>query len=217
MNFERHRVAEWTAERETEKGNARRRLSNDIRRAAARAEDARQRIVLANTRLVVSLARSFVLPTLSFDELMTAGLEPLVRAVDLFDVSRGFRFSTYATWAVRNHLLRLRKRRQRDQSRFRTGEEAVLDELQQSRETRGEANERLDEIEKVVPDLLDLLDERDRVIVEARFGLNGHDGGQTYAQIGELVGLSKERTRQLANRAIERLRDVPGLEKLIGA
>lgn len=171
--------------------------------ALAAAERARERIVLSNTRLVVALARKFVVPGLTFDDLLAAGFLPLMRAVDLFDVSRGFRFSTYATWAVRNHLLRVRKQRHADQSRFRTGEDSVIRKHLDEAEPDDAPPDASDN--RRVGDLLRSLDDRERTIVEARFGLNGHHRGRTFKEIGELVGLSKERVRQLVHRALERM------------
>ena len=70
------------------------------------ADEARERMILANTRLVAQLARSF-LPragTMEFDDLQQAGLMGLMRAVDKFDHTLGYKFSTYATWWIKQSI-----------------------------------------------------------------------------------------------------------------
>ncbi|NIP85734.1 MAG: RNA polymerase subunit sigma-70, partial [Planctomycetales bacterium] len=64
-------------------------------------EEVRNQIVHANVRLVMSIAKKFADNRSSFDDLLSEGISSLIRAVEKFDYSRGFRFSTYATSVVR--------------------------------------------------------------------------------------------------------------------
>lgn len=77
----------------------------------------RNLIAESNQRLVVSIAKRFSDTMLSLDELFAEAQLPLLRAVELFDISRGFCFSTYASHTVQNHCRRIRFRVQRDRSR----------------------------------------------------------------------------------------------------
>lgn len=77
-----------------------------LKDAVARAEEARSRLIEANLRLVVSIARRYVNRGLPIDDLIQAGNLGLLRAVEKFDYRLGFRFSTYATWWVRQAVTR---------------------------------------------------------------------------------------------------------------
>jgi RNA polymerase sigma factor (sigma-70 family) len=80
----------------------RRRLEADVREG----ERARQRFILANLRLVVSIAKKYQGNGLPLLDLVQEGTLGLMRAVELFDRSRGFKFSTYATWWIRQAVTR---------------------------------------------------------------------------------------------------------------
>lgn len=216
FNWERHRARELRGKLRA--GDRTATTIGELESALDRIDRARNRIVLANTRLVVSVARTFATRDLPFDELLAAGMPPLLRSVELFDVSRGYRFSTYATWAIRNHFLRVRKRHRRDREQYRTGEAEAIDALETPTVDLDLVTDREALVREKIVGLLDELDGRDRTIVEARFGLNGHGHGRTFAEIGTLVGLSKERVRQLTQRALDQLREShPEVSWLIGA
>ena len=89
----------------------------------------RNHIVEANLRLLVAIAKKYADSLTPFDDLLSEGHLPLMRAVELFDVSRGFRFSTYATHSIRNHFNRWISNAQKHQRRFTTTEQFVFDEL----------------------------------------------------------------------------------------
>ena len=88
----------------------------------------RNEIVHANIRLVVSIVKQFADERNSFDDLLSEGINCLIKAVDKFDFDRGFRFSTYATRAVRREVFRLVQKQYRDRVRFTTGASEVLSE-----------------------------------------------------------------------------------------
>src|SRR5690606_23294839 len=77
----------------------------------------RNRILMGNLRLLVSIAGQFASPAVRTEDLVSEGVVPLLNAIELFDVSRGWAFGTYATHVLRNHFRRAGQRRQK-RSRF---------------------------------------------------------------------------------------------------
>lgn len=167
----------------------------------------RNHIATANVRLAVAAAKPFATPEMPVEDLVAAGMPALIRAVELFDPSRGYRFSTYATHALRNHFLRLRKRRIRRSEREAAITPADADSACDPEEPVESQLERADLI-AVVRKALRQLTERDRYLLDARFGLLPNCEPQTLQQIASSVGLSKERVRVLTHRAVDRLREL---------
>lgn len=183
----------------------------EVRRAItsrlAAANAIRNRIVEANLRLVVSVARKFVTPDHPLDELVGEGSIPLLRAVELFDISKGYAFSTYATNALRHHYFRSSKRRARRHRQSGTTNPGVLAEIADHRSQVVDPVPHLARTRTMTTRLLGRLPERERRILAARFGLDEFGQSHTFSQIAELLNLSKERVRVLANRALEQMRE----------
>jgi RNA polymerase primary sigma factor len=238
-----------------------------LRALISRCEESTRRFVEANLRLVVSIAKRYRHPRLPLADLVQEGNVGLLQAVKRFDHTRGFRFSTYATFWIRQainrsiantgRLIRLpedagedamRILRTRDAMEAENGRVPSLAELSaavglaparvsdllaaatepvSTSERAGRhgdvelgdlvadasAERALDErLAALVPDglerLLASLPERDRMVVCLRFGLDGHDR-RSRAAVGELLGLTGERVRQIEVRALARLRERP--------
>lgn len=177
-----------------------------MQRKLAEANDLRNRIVESNLRLVVSVAKKLSNSIHQLSELTSEGLLPLMRAVELFDVHLGNRFSTYATWAIRNQMHRVLFR-QRKVSELQLDEDDVgwagIPDTRGS--TTADLQKQTQRVE-VLSELIANLNDRERKIIAARFGLEGHPAGQSLAEISADLGLSKERIRQIAIGAIEKLR-----------
>ena len=108
FNYVKHKAARLIKKLEPEE--AREDELDIVRGWLAQADEFKQRIVQANLRLVVSIARKHVAATSDFFEVVSDGNMSLLRAVDKFDYARGNKFSTYASWAImKNYAARSRK------------------------------------------------------------------------------------------------------------
>lgn len=165
----------------------------------------RNRIVASNLRLVVALGRKLSTSMDQMSELVAEATVPLIRSVELFDIGLGNRFSTYATWAVRNHMLRCLKRRQTAVDRCVGRDQTMLDQMPDERTDPDEQLRSAEQRAESVLRLLESLNERERLVITARFGLDGQPRGQSLQDIAARIGLSKERVRQIALSAIGKL------------
>jgi RNA polymerase primary sigma factor len=205
MNYLKYRANSLRVTLSAKRPNERK--LNKIDQLLGRASAVRNQIVHANIRLVVSIVKQFADERNSFDDLLSEGISCLIKAVEKFDFDRGFRFSTYATRAVRREVFRLVQRQFRDRVRFATGSSDALTK-QLTTETSPERSETSwNELHQSIGTLMGALDQREKFIVQARYGF--HDLGEkpTFQHLGRLLGVSKERVRQLEQRALGKLRE----------
>ena len=212
MNFCRYRANTLRSQLDPQK--PKRRLVEEIEALLTRAEDSRRTITESNLRLVASIARNLVTRSLDFEELLSEGNLILLGAVDKFDFSRGFRFSTYATHAVQRHLYRIVNRTHRRNSRESSSDYLLLGNSVAAQPAEADLSEEFpDELRnRMLYEVRKGLDSRERRILLARFGLNSSESIATFQEIAQTMGLSKERIRQLQHRAIGKLRELLGVE-----
>ncbi len=179
----------------------------EIERLLSDAEAVREEIATANLRLVASIAGRLSISSEEFDEFVAEGNAILLYAIDKFDYSRGYRFSTYATHAVQRHIYRVIDRRRKRASRETAREPELLLNEPGSAPDPEEVNE--SEIKEAATAIMSRMDgmltEREQFIVRGRFGLDGTGEGKTFRVLAEQLGLSKERVRQLLQQAMEKL------------
>ena len=138
-------------------------------------------------------------------ERISDGNLALLRAVDGFDFARGNKFSTYATWAIRNHLSRAMRREEQARGRLALGPTPSAPEAADTRTDAGAEQRAQERRERVVARLLGHLDERERRVIVGRFGIGGVSE-ETLRQLGAELGISKERVRQIESSARGKLR-----------
>jgi RNA polymerase primary sigma factor len=201
------------------------------RQARAGDEDTRRRLVEKNLRLVVSVAKRYRGMGLPFEELIQEGNIGLMTAVERFDPEMGDRFSTYATWWVRQaigraiadkgRVVRLpvhAGEKARKTARVRNALSALLGREPTYEEVASGLREFVeDEGASEMPDgvirqmenarLIEAIEgitDRERHVLVRRYGLDGQESA-TLAELGEELGTTRERVRQLQRNAERRL------------
>ncbi len=170
------------------------------------ADEVRNRIVEANLRLVVSLAKDYGSSTPGeIDELICIGNTALIRAVELFDFRRGLRFSTYAYQAVSRSMITAYTRGKRRSSRIKLYGDEVPDTVETPDATPFTLA-CLQESKESARMLIDQLEARDRRIVMSRFGIGHNHDGASFSKIAKEIGISTTRTVQLFHRSMEKIR-----------
>jgi RNA polymerase primary sigma factor len=167
----------------------------------------KNQIIRANLRLVVSIAKKHVGPSNNFFELVSDGNMSLIRAVEKFDANRGFKFSTYASWAIMKNFSRSIPEEKQRRDRFMTGHEEMFESAPDNRSDVHERETGHRRSQEIVQGMLGRLNDRERRILISRYGIGGADE-QTLEQLGRELGVTKERVRQIESRAQEKLRKI---------
>ncbi len=206
MNYLKHKASRLRESLDEAKGN-KTAIMDEIDELYEAAVLVKNKIVQSNLRLVVSIAKRHVASTDDFFALVSDGNMSLIRAVEKFDYSRGNKFSTYASWAIMKNFARTIPSEFKHRDRFRTTTEELFVARQDDRldpyveETVQRSRQR--ELSKI----LNRLDEREQKIITARFGLGRGKEPLTLKEVGEEMGVTKERIRQLEARALSKLRE----------
>ena len=203
MNYLKYQALKLRETLDPAKANTK--LLNDIERLQEESLEVKNQIIRANLRLVVSIAKKRVGPSNNFFELVSDGNMSLIRAVEKFDYSRGFKFSTYASWAIMKNFARTIPEEKNRRDRFITGHEDMFDGAADHRTGEYEYESDHRRNQEAVQGMLGRLNDRERQILIRRFGIGG-TSELTLEQLGKELGITKERVRQIESRAQEKLR-----------
>lgn len=233
-------------------------------RAIKLGKEASNKLIEANLRLVVSIAKKYIYHNVSLMDLIQEGNMGLIKAVNKFEIERGFKFSTYATWWIRQSISRyianysktiripvhvydtISKVRKvisnyvnehglepdietisrksgipMSSIKFLSlyfdetisldipvyDKESTLNDLTKDlNNPNPEENNKIQEFEVYVKEVLKILDDRERSIICMRFGIECEE--KTLGEIGQILSISMERVRQIEKRAINKLHKI---------
>jgi len=204
FNYARYRLATLVTSRKLPRGRS------WIRKAVLwhrRAQQNRSALVNANMALVLAMAKRTRIRGLEFSELISEGNMALLRAVEKFDVSRGFKFSTYGCRAILKAFNRLATKTETYRRHFPVEFDPELEKSDEVEHRHVQQHAlAVEDLRQVLHHNAAELNETEKAVVQARFAVSGDQRPRTLEQVGQLVGLSKERVRQVQNSALVKLR-----------
>lgn len=168
--------------------------------------DTRDVLINCNQRLVYAQAKQKLALGENIDDLVSDGNLSLMRAVEKFDYGRGYKFSTYATWAIMKNFARSIPDAKTHKQRYMTGHDDLFEAKADVRTDEQEVLALADAARARVNRLLEHLDARTRDVIRMRTGLDGSEE-MTLEQIGQHFGITKERVRQINVRGMKMLRE----------
>ena len=185
----------------------------DVETLLVQANMTKNQIIRANLRLVVSIAKKHVGGPQTLFELISDGNVSLMRAVEKFDYSRGNRFSTYASWAIMRNFARSVPRERYQLDRFATGNDEVL-EIAAGLNSYDPNEVNISELRESIDVVLAQLSSMERTILINHYGLDEGTQSRTLEQLGQDLGISKERVRQIEIKALKKLRAIMSPEQI---
>lgn len=175
-----------------------------------RALRARADIIQLNMPLVMSMAKRSRLDGLDYCEMISEGNMALIRSVEKFDPSRGFKFSTYGCRAILKSFSRVAMRASRYRGMFPVELTNDLEKSDFLQRRRQDAEvDLIDELKHVLASNVARLNDVESTVIRERFALGAlGDAGpfKTLEQVGNIIGVTKERVRQIQNKALQKIK-----------
>lgn len=184
------------------------RKNNDI--------SARDKLIKSNLKFVASVAKSYQGLGLSYADLIAEGNCGLLKAIDKFDYEKGFKTISYSVWWIRQSILEALKERAgiegdslpqdfEKQNQYEDEEQTNETTIEEEYISSDSEEFKIEELKKTINMLIGCLTEREQYVVSEYYGLNAKEG-TTLEEIGVSMGLTKERVRQIKEKALKKLR-----------
>lgn len=179
-------------------------------------EQARQRLILHNLRLVSHIVRKYYSTAADTEDLVSIGIIGLVKAVDTFKIESGTRFATYGARCVQNEILMHFRAEKKHTNEVSLGETIDVDrdgnpltymDVLSTNENMGDNLDKKTEITRALRLIKNTLDERERQIITMRYGLFGLSRAYTQKQIAEKLGISRSYVSRIEKSALDKLKN----------
>ncbi len=175
-----------------------------------RFEHFREYLVRTNLALVLAMAKRVRLGDVDFAEVVSEGNMALMRAVDKFNVDKGFKFSTYACRAILKAFSRTAMKHSRHRTRFPVEFDPDMEKSDWVDKKRDAVEEDcIDELKQIVDRNLADLSNVEETVIRRRFNWQQQEESPlTLEEVGQIIGVTKERVRQIQNKALIKIRNV---------
>lgn len=185
-----------------------------LARVAQGDKEARNILVEHNLRLVAHIVKKYYTGTNDYDDLLSVGVVGLIKAINTFDVAKTRRLSSYASICIQNEILMMFRNNKKTQQEISLSESVDSDKdgnnlvLMDVIAVDDDIVERIDtkfKSEKLQQYINEELDEREKTVIELRYGLNGHKE-KTQREIAAMLNISRSYISRIETKALKKLR-----------
>ena len=177
---------------------------------------ARDKLIKSNLKFVASVAKNYQGLGMSYADLIAEGNCGLLKAIDKFDYEKGFKTISYSVWWIRQSILEALKERAgiegdslpqdfEKQNQYEDEEQNSDTTIEDEYISSDSEEFKIEELKKTINMLIGCLTEREQYVISEYYGLNAKEG-VTLEEIGASMGLTKERVRQIKEKALKKLR-----------
>ncbi len=177
-------------------------------------EKAREKLIVHNLRLVVYIAKKFESTGIGIEDLISIGTIGLIKAVNTFSVEKNIKLATYASRCIENEILMYLRKTNPQKMEVSIdeplnvdwdGNELLLSDILGTDDDTVSVNIENEAEKRVLLEAVEKLDEREKLIMELRFGLNNHPE-KTQKEVADMIGISQSYISRLEKRIIKRLK-----------
>ena len=177
-------------------------------------ETAREKLIVHNLRLVVYIAKKFDSTGIGIEDLISIGSIGLIKAVNTFSAEKNIKLATYASRCIENEILMYLRKTNQQKCEVSIdeplnvdwdGNELLLSDILGTDDDVVSVNIENEAEKKLLHEAVEKLDEREKLIMEMRFGLNGRQE-KTQKEVADIIGISQSYISRLEKRIIKQLK-----------